>query len=130
MACSSSQTFTVSHRTEIHYRAFIGILDCTTMLVHTAPHNPSHQTTILDRRRQILSRRNPHALSEQEQRNRQQTEHAHDHTEDAKHKSRPVVNDPVSDEERPGERNDRAHDGRHHEAVAVHGLVGVDDLVS
>jgi hypothetical protein len=100
------------------------------MLVHTAPHNPSYQSTILDRRRQILSRRNPHALSEQEQRNRQQTEHAHDHAKDAKHKSRAIVNDPVCDEERPCEGNDRANDGRHDEAVAVHRLVGVDDLGS
>lgn len=84
--------------------------------------------SILDRRRQVLGRGNPHALSVQEQRNRQQTEHAHDHAEDAKHKCRTVVDNPVCYEERPCERNDRADDCGHDEAVTVHGLVRVDDL--
>ena len=86
------------------------------------------QTTISDRRRQILGRSNPHALAVQPQRNGQQTEHAHDHAEDAEYKRRAVVDDPFRYEECPGKGDDGADDGRHDEAVAVHGLVGVDDL--
>jgi len=89
---------------------------------------PSSIIATLNRRRQILRRRNAHTLAVHVQRNRQQTKHSHDHAKDAERKSRAVGNNPVSDEERPRERDDGADDGCHDEAVAVHRLVGVDDL--
>lgn len=79
--------------------------------------------------RQIPRSRNPHPLPHQPERHSQQPKDPHDHAEDAKRQRRAVVDHPVGDEERPAESDDRAHDGRHHEAVAVHRVVGVDDLL-
>jgi hypothetical protein len=87
-------------------------------------HRPSHQLG------QVLGRCNPRTLAIEPQRNRQQPKDPHDHTKDAERKCRASRDNPVGDEERPSESNDGAHDGCHDEAVAVYGLVGVDELVS
>jgi hypothetical protein len=90
--------------------------------------HPPYKEPILNRRRQILGRSNPHPLAVQPQRNREQTKDPHDHAKDAKGECRTGGNNPVGHEECPREGDDGADDGRHDEAVAVHGLVGVDDL--
>jgi hypothetical protein len=88
---------------------------------------PQHYLNFL---RQVLGRCNPRTLAIKPQRNCQQPKDPHDHTKDTERKRRASRDDPIGDEERPSESNDGAHDGCHDEAIAVHGLVGVDELVS